>query len=110
MSKHVGVFGAIFPTIMFANLRARPCHQHDGADSQLDLAFMCVRAPNAFDMECSGVAPPQTPNAFTCVSPNAFICVSPNAFICVSPNAFAEIRNGARFARLPVACFARYVF
>ena len=86
--------------------------------------YVC-QAPNAF-MCVSGVASLQTPNAFFCVSPNAFICVSPNAFICVSPNAFfvcvtkcvnmcvtkcvCWIRNGARFARLPLlASLARFL-
>ena len=57
--------------------------------------------------------PPQTPNAFICVSPNAFICVSPNAFICVSPNAFvcvspnASAESATELASLTCLCSLR---
>ena len=90
----------------------------------MDLAYMCVKPPNAF-ICVSGVAPPKHQvrlyvchqmrlyvchqNAFICVPPNAFICVSPNAFICVS-KCVCRICNGARFARLPLlASLARFL-
>ena len=68
------------------------------------------QVPNA--LRCPS-PPPQTPNAFICVSPNAFICVSPNAFICVSPNAFvcvspnASAESATELASLTCLCSLR---
>ena len=74
-------------------------------------SLICVSSPKCVYM-CVRRCSSQTPNAFICVSPNAFVCVSPNAFVCVSPNMFtcvSRIRNGARFARLPLfASLARF--
>ena len=76
-------------------------------------SLICVSSPKCVYM-CVRRCPPQTPNAFICVSPNAFICVSPNAFICVSPNAFicvspnASAESATQRSSLRSLTFARF--
>ena len=82
------------------------CTETDAHGPRLDVSKHQMRL-----YACQALAlPPQTPNAFICVSPNAFICVSPNAFRSEPPNALKSVSpNASAESATELASLARFL-
>ena len=66
----------------------------------MDLAFSCVKSKGAY--MCVRALPPlNTKCACTCVTKCVFSCVTKCVYTCVTKCVYL-VRNGARFARLPL--------